>query len=499
MEEYSDRRSKTEIAFRRRGSRLSYQNQIPEERTNHNNDGLGSSTRLNPMKAGITDNQEGPRYLRDPFKSSSSKVVPASSSKFPLRKFEEKRRQPLLAGADIAESGRRKAEAKQLQGSKKTVKDDESPDTLQTESEGSTTEQGRLLTPGSEGSHFTGPSGVYRHRSESLVRTAPLSSRIHGQKEKEVNMGTPGACSSYFTNRSTMPRNSTTSVRPAYGHASGVQRRGLKNPGCTSVPEIQPSGCSSDSVYSRKFEFMRKRASDPESSSGPRSFSGPSNSGHSPPTDIHDTGPRIRMNEQSLPEQIIRSSNRNQQESAVSVRTRRSSHATTLRAPDERADGMLSFHEPSARNGLSAQEHLSLEEVSAESSIRPFFVELPHDIYSSSRHHSSNTRAERGRPSSFFEESPPQMFQGLTGERNGHRHITMGGIAEVVFKNISHSGSSYSAFVVTTSYVILISFYTYIGTVLDFLNNLNLTKKMFKVQSSQTKQFSVGFTSIAED
>jgi hypothetical protein len=255
-----------------------------------------------------------------------------------------------------------------------------------------------------------------------------------------------------------MPRNSTTSVRPAYGHASGVQRRGLKNPGCTSVPEIQPSGCSSDSVYSRRFEFMRKRASDPESSSGPRSFNGPSNSGHSPLTDIHDTGPRIRMNEQSLPEQIIRSSNRNQQESAVSVRTRRSSHATTLRAPDERADGMLSLHEPSARNGLSAQEHLSLEEVSAESSIRPFFVELPHDIYSSSRHHSSNNRAERGRPSSFSEESPLQMFQGLTGERNGHRHITMRGIAEVVFKNISHSGSSYSAFVVTTSYAILIQF-----------------------------------------
>ncbi|CAL4890009.1 unnamed protein product [Urochloa decumbens] len=370
MEEYSDRRSKTEIAFRRRGSRFSYQNQSPQERTNHNSDGLGSSTRFNPMKTGVTDNQERPRYLRDSFKSSSSKVVPASSSKFPLRKFEEKRRQPLLAGVDIAESGRRKADAKQPEGSKKNAVGEESSDTLRPESESSTTEQGRLLTPGPEGSHFTGTSGVSPHRAESLVRTAPLSSRTHRQREKEVNFGAPGACSSYFTNRSTMPRNFTTGARPAYGHVSGVQRHGLRNLGSTSVPDVQPSGCSSDSVYSRRFEFMRKKASDPESSSRSRSFSGPSNPGHSPPRDIRDTGPRIRMNEQPLSQQIIRSSSRNQQESAVSVRTRRPSpHATTLRAPDERADGMLSLHEPSTRGRLSAQEHLSFEEVSAHSSV----------------------------------------------------------------------------------------------------------------------------------
>ncbi|CAL4971425.1 unnamed protein product [Urochloa decumbens] len=458
MEEYSDRRSKTEIAFRRSGSRFSYRNQSPEERTNRNSDGLGSSTRFNPMKTGVTDNQERPRYLRDSFKSSSSKVVPASSSKFPLRKFEEKRRQPLLAGVDIAESGRRKADAKQLEGSKKIIVGDESSDTLRPESESSTTEQGRLLTSGPEGSHFTGPSGVSPHRAESLVRTAP-SSRTHRKKEKEVDFGAPGACSSYFTNRSTMPRNFTTGARPAYGHVSGVQRRGLGNLGSTSVPDVQPSGCSSDSVYSRRFEFMRKRASDLESSSRSRSFSGPSSPGHSPPRDVRDTGPRIRMNEQPLSQQIIRSSSRNQQESAVSVRTRRPSpHATTLRAPDERADGMLSLHEPSTRNGLSAQEHLSFQEVSADSSVRPFFVELPHDIYSSSRHHSSNTRAERGRPSSLFEESPPQMFHDLMRERDGHRRITMGGIAEVLLalqRTEQHAELAYEQLLVLETNLIL--------------------------------------------
>ncbi|CAN6243060.1 unnamed protein product [Urochloa humidicola] len=432
MEEYSDRISKTEIAFRRRVSRFSYQNQSPEEGTNHNSDGLGSSTRFNPMKSRVTDNQEKPRYLHDSFKSSSSKVVPASSSKFPLRKFEEKRRQPLLAGIDTAESGRRKAEAKLPEGSKKILVDDESSEALRPETENSTTEQGRLLTTGPEGSQFTGPTGVSPHRAESLVQTAPLSSRTHRQKEKEVNFSTSGTCSSYFTNRSTMPRNSTTGVRTAYSHVNGVQRRGLKNLGSTSVPDVQPSGCSNGSVHSRSFEFMRNRASDPESSSRSRNFSGPSNSGHSPPRDIRGTGPRIRTNEQSLSQQIRRSSSRNQQELAVSVRTRRSSHGTMRRAPDERTDDMLSLHEPSTRNVLSAEEHLSLEEVSAEGSVRPIFVELPHDIYSSSRHHSSYTRAERGRPSSLFEESPPQMFHDLMGERDGRRRIPMGGIAEVL-------------------------------------------------------------------
>ena len=104
-----------------------------------------------------------------------------------------------------------------------------------------------------------------------------------------------------------------------------------------------------------------------------------------------------------------------------------------MSVPDEREDGILSLHESSTRNVQPAQEHLSLEEVSSESSIRPFFVEFD-NIFSSSRRHCSNTRAERGRPSSLFEESPRQMFHSLMGERESHRHITMEGITEVVSK-----------------------------------------------------------------
>lgn len=427
MEEYSNRRSKAEIAYLRRGSRFSSRNQSSEERTNHSIDKPGSSTRFNPMKARIGDNQERPRYVNDSFKSSSSKVAPASSSKFPLSKFEERRRQPFVTGFDIAGSSRRKADAKWLEGSMKIAVDNESSDTPQGESEGFTTEQ--VPYPG--GSHFTGHSGVSAHTVKSLVQTASLSSRTQTQKHKEVNMGTPGASSSSLTNGSTIPRSSTMGLRPAYGHVSGGQIRGLKNLGCTSVPDAQPSGCPSESVISRRFEFMRKRAFDQERSSRSRNLS----LGHSPPTDIRSTGHRIRMNEQSLSQQIPRRSSRNHQESAVSVRTRRPSpHATRMSVPDEREDGMLSLHESSTRNVQPAQEHLSLEEVSTESSIRPFFVEFDNNIFSSSRRRCSNTRAERGRPSSLFEESPRQMFHSLMGERDSHRHITMEGITEVVSK-----------------------------------------------------------------
>uniref|UniRef100_A0A0A9DLZ7 Uncharacterized protein n=1 Tax=Arundo donax TaxID=35708 RepID=A0A0A9DLZ7_ARUDO len=433
MEEYSDRRSKTEIAFLRRGSRISSTNQTPEERTNHQSYRPGSSTRLNPMKMGMDNNQERPRYLSDSFKSSSSKVATAGSSKFPLRKFEEKRKQPLLARVDIAESSRRKADAKHLDNnSKKVIVEDENSDALQPEPEDFTTEQGHLLAPGPEGSHFAGPSGVSAHTVESLVRSASSSSRTHRQKDKHVNLGTPGACSLSLTNRSTIPGNSAIGLKPSYGYVSGVQRSGLRNFASTSVPDVQPSGFPSASIHNRRSEAMRKRASDGEGSSRSRSLTGPVSLGHSPPTYLCDTGPRVRTTERPLPQQIIRGSSRNHQDSAVSVRTRRSCpQDTRLRVSEQREDRMLSLHDLSARNQQSDQSHFSFEEVSSERAIRPFSVELPHEIYSTS-HRGLNTRTAGRRQSSLIEESPPQMFHGFLGESDSHRHITMEGITEVV-------------------------------------------------------------------
>ncbi|XP_062218209.1 uncharacterized protein LOC133918369 isoform X2 [Phragmites australis] len=433
MEEYSNRRSKTEIGFLRRGSRIPLRNQSSEERISHNSDGPGNSMRLNPMKTRMADDQERPRYLRDPFKSSSSKVTLASCSKFPLGKFEEKRRQSLSVGVDIAESSsRRKAEVKNLEGSKNNAAEDDIPDALQTETDDFTTEQGQLLPPDHLVSLSAGFSDISAHTVESLVRSASLSSRTHRQKDKELNLGAPGACSSSFTDRSRIPGNSTVGVKPSYGHVSGVQRRGLKNIACTSVPDVQPSGCPFDSIHNRRFEAMRKRASVRESSSRSRSLNGPSNIGHSPLTHIRDTGPRIRTREQPPSQQMMQRSSRNHQDLVVSVRTRRSSpQVTKLRVSEEREDVMLSLNDSSKRNQQSDQSHFSFTETSPESSIRPLSVELPHEIYSSSRR-GSNTRTARRRSSSLFEESPPQVFHGPLGERDSQRHITMEGITEVL-------------------------------------------------------------------
>ncbi|XP_062224063.1 uncharacterized protein LOC133922664 [Phragmites australis] len=432
MEEYSNRRSKTEIGFLRRGSRIPWRNRSPEETTNHNSDGPGSSVRLNYMKTGTADNHERPRYLHDPFKSSSSKAMPASSSKFPLGKFEEKRRQSMFVGVDIAESsGRRKPEVKHLEGSKKIVAEDDISDAPQTETEDFATEESQLLAPDPLVSLSAGSSGISVHRVESFARSASLSSRTHKQKDKEVKLGTPGACSSSFPNRPTIPCNSAIGVKPSYGHVSRVQRHGLKNIASASVPDVQPSGCPSDSVHNRRFEAMRKRASDGESSSRSRSLSGPSNLGHSP-TYLRDTGSQIRTRDLSLSQQIIRSSSRNSQDLAVSVRTRRSSpQDTRFRVSEEREDGMLSLHDSSTRNQQSDQSHFSFTEISPESSIRPFSVELPHELYSSSRH-GSNTQTARRRSGSLFEESPPQISHGPLRERGSQRRMTMEGIAEVL-------------------------------------------------------------------
>ncbi|KAL6629837.1 hypothetical protein ACP70R_029602 [Stipagrostis hirtigluma subsp. patula] len=414
MEEYSNRRPTTEIEFLRRGSRIPLRNQSPEERTNHNSDGPGSRTRFNPMKTRVADSQERPRYLCDTFKSSSSKIMSANSSKFPLRKFEEKQRKPSFAGIDLAESSRRNAAAKHLERSKQIIIEDDNSDTLQTETGGLTSGQGQLLKLDPEGLHSAGSSGIPARKVGSSVRSASLSSRTERLKDKEVNLGTPGACSSSFPNRPTIPGNSAIGMKPSYGHIGGVQRHGLKNLASASVPDVQSSGCPSDFIQNRRFEAMRKRASDGESSSRSRSLSGPANLGHSSPTYFHNTGPRIRTTEQPLSQQIIRRSSRNHQDSAVSVRTRRSSpQGTRLMVSEERDSHLLSLHDSSTRNQQLNQSHVSFEEVSSERSIRPFSVELPHEIYSSSR----RAPNAAGRPISHFEENPPRMFHGLLGGR----------------------------------------------------------------------------------
>uniref|UniRef100_N1QV74 RING-type E3 ubiquitin transferase n=1 Tax=Aegilops tauschii TaxID=37682 RepID=N1QV74_AEGTA len=350
MEEYLNR-SKAAIGFLRRGSGI---NRSPEETTSQNTDVPGSTSRVNPMKTRLADNQERPRYLHGSYKYASSNVMSGSSSKFPknfpLRKFgEEKRRQTKLEGADVAESSRRKSDAGCLDGSKKTIVENQSSDAPQTETEGLTAKDDELIAPDPEVSHSAGSSG-----------------------------------------------------------------------------------CWSDSVRTRSFDAMRKRTSDGESSSRSRVISDPSSLGHSHTIYPSISGPRIRTTEESVRQQTLRSRSRNIQDSAVSVRTRRTSpRDTRFRMSEEREDALLHLNESTARNQQSVGADFSVEEDSSESSIRPVSVELPHAIYSSTRQGSS-TRTARRTSSSRFEQSPPQTFRSLARERGGHRRINMEGIAEVL-------------------------------------------------------------------
>ncbi|XP_010233818.1 uncharacterized protein LOC100824004 isoform X3 [Brachypodium distachyon] len=435
MEEYFSRSSKAAIGFIRRGSGISSRNQTPQERTSQGTDGPGYSTRVNPVKTSMANNQERPRYLRDSFKSSSSKVVPGSSSKVPLGKFgEEKRRHTLLEGVDIVDSSRRTAEAKRLD-SKKIVVEDQSSDAPWSETEGLTAKDDQLVVPDPDVLHSADSSEIPAHTVEFLRRSASLSSETHRQKDKQLNLGRPGYSRSSFTNQPTVPRIPTVDAKPSYGLVSGEQRcgpRGLKNLGCTSVSDVLPSGCSSDSVYSRRFHAMRKRASDEESTSRSRGISGPSSLGHSHAIYPGISRPRVRTTEQPVSQLTTRSSGRKFLDSAESVRTRRPSpQDTRISTSEDREDNMISLHGSTTGNQQLAEGHFSVAGVSSESSIRPFPVELPHAMYSSSRQVSSGQTAHR-RSSSRVVESPPQTFHSTLGERNGHRHVNMEGIAEVL-------------------------------------------------------------------
>ncbi|CAM0946871.1 unnamed protein product [Alopecurus aequalis] len=438
MDEYLSRRSKTAAGFLRRGSGISSSNRNSEETTCHNTDGQGSTARVNPMKTRLADNEERPRYVHGSYKSASSKFMSGSSSKVPLRKFgEEKRRQSLLEGINIAESSRRKAEASGVEDSKKIVVEKKSSDDPQTEVKRFTAKDDQLVAPDPEVSPSAGSSGVPARTAEYLVRSASLNSKAHRQKDKEMNLRGPGySCSSSFTSQPTIPRIPTVGAKPLHGLVNGEQipgPHGLKNLGCTSASVVLPSGCSSDSVYNRRFAAMKKRASEGESSSSrSRVISGPSSLGHSHTIYPSISGPRIRSSDQSVSQQTLGSRSRNIQDSAVSVRTIRTSRDSRFRMSEERQDGMLSLHESTAGDSaVSARAHFSMEEVSSESSRRPFSVERPHAIYSSSRQGSS-TRTARRTSSSHFAESRPQTSRGLLGERGAHRRINMEGIAEVL-------------------------------------------------------------------
>ncbi|KAF7097583.1 hypothetical protein CFC21_099384 [Triticum aestivum] len=426
MEENAGR-SSTTIGILRKGSGVSLRNQSNEERPNQFQNKPGNTTKLNPTKATWAGNKEKPGYLRDSFNSSGSKSVSASSSKAPVRKnYDEKLRRPLSAQFNNAESSNRRTVVNRLQSSKKAIADEEDghPCAQQIESEDSsststTGDQPTGLDPEVLDSSVS--SGSSSHVVDSVARNTALRTKPRRQKDKEeIGLGKTQTAST-SVHQPAGPRNLAIGVKSSNGAGPGVQRRGIKNLGCTSISDVLPSGCSSsNSVHSKRTEITRKRISDGETSSRPRALSG------QPSLYPGSTGPRVRDSEQSASQQTTRTSNRIIRDSADSVRTRRPfTQQARMRMPDETEQGVFALRETVSGARQPDWARFSMNEVPPQRSTRPFPMELPHAIYSSSRQGSSN-RTSRSRGSSRPEDSSPQMF------RDVHRRMNMDGIAEVL-------------------------------------------------------------------
>lgn len=432
-------RSTTTIGFLRRGSGVSLRNQSNEERPNPCNNKLGNTTKVNPTKPRWAENKEKPRYLHDSFRSSGSKSIIASSSKAPVRKsFEEKPRRPFSAELNNAESSNKRTVGNRLQSSKKAIVDEEDgqPSAQQIESEDSsststTGDQPTELDP--EGLDSSVSSGSSQHTVDSMVRNTASRTKPHKQKDKEeFSLGRPQTAST-SVHQPTGPRNPAIGPKSSNGAGPGVQRRGIKNLGCTSISDVLPSGCSSsNSVHSKRAEITRKRTSDAETSSRLRGLSGQSSLGPSPSLYPGITGPRVKTSEQPASQQTTRISNRIIRDSADSVRTRQpSTQRARMRMQDETEQGVFALRETVPRVRQPDWSRFSLDEAPSQRSARPFPMELPHAIYSSSRQGSSN-RTTRSRSSSRPDGSSPQMFRSLLGERDIYRRMNMDGIAEVL-------------------------------------------------------------------
>ncbi|CAM0909637.1 unnamed protein product [Alopecurus aequalis] len=432
-------RSTTTIGFLRRGSGVSLRNQSNENRPNQYSNKPGNSTKLNPTKTRWAENKEKPRYSHDLFRSSGPKSSSASSSKAPVKKnYEEKLRRPFSAELNNAESSNRRTVSNRLQSSKKAIvcEEDGHPSAQQTESEDSlssstTGDQPTELDPEEIDSSVS--SGSSTHTVDSVVRNAASRTVPRRQNgREEFSLGRPQTASN-SVHQPTGPRNSAVGAKSSNGAGPGVQRRGMKKLGCTSISDVFPSGCSSsNSAHSKRAEITRKPTSDAETSSRLRGLSGQSSLGPSPSLYPGITGPRVRSSEQSASQQTTRTSNRVVRDSADSGRTRRpSTQHARMRRPDETEHDVFSLHETVTRVRQPGWARFSLDEAPPQRSARPFPMELPHAIYSSSRQGSSN-HTTRSRSTSGPEDSSPQMFHSLLGERDIYRRVNMDGIAEVL-------------------------------------------------------------------
>lgn len=414
MGENSGKRSAGGFGFSKRGSSLSFREPNHKDGRVKRCNRLGCSTRLNYMQGTELSTPEKPRNLRTSLRSMSSKSAGGSSSKpfaapTDLRKSHQQRLNR-ASSQDTAESSRSRHKVAEEADSSSQRGDTESSD----------------FYPMVTGVQTVLPDSVDLE-SPTAQRLSTLSTEPSGSKPRtrinqRVGSNRQDVPSISSSVRRPIATKSTGQVikPPSQDLGNGPPKRGLKDPGCSSISDVLPSGCSSSShVQSKRGASVRKRLSDGESSSSRvKSSSGSSTSSIS------------RQSGSLMPQQAPRRA-RNQplsRDGPVSVRTRgASSWGTRTGLPERQADDNLWVTEP------PRYPQWIIDDIVSENPPRSFPMEPPPPIfpnYFGGRPSSSRRSAQSRWVSSPLEDSSNRE---LLGDTDGYRSFNAEGIAEVGF------------------------------------------------------------------
>nr|XP_029118606.1 E3 ubiquitin-protein ligase RLIM isoform X2 [Elaeis guineensis] len=405
MDGYMGRKTAIGLVFSRGGSTLAFREQNFEDRSIKHCNRLGCSTRHYSMNGIQTGNQEKVKYSRGSSHSANSKMTNGSSCESShscdsRKTRQERRRCTSLHGRATAESSDRRREIEDL--------DDENGrweiDNLEYDGRHGEAEDSESIHI-AQGNQivFSGPDEVELVNLHATGALGSCSTRLSSKACKQVSRrhryGDQATSSSSSTRHSLTSRNTSQAAKHASeGGGAESKKSGLKRLSCTSVSDVLPSGCSSDTGPTRRVNTLRKGSSKGGSLSarGKRmsaSLSG-ANSG-SPSRGSSGLGFSVR--EHLTPQQDLRRTG------AVSIRTCQAPSGVTRTRLSEQRDYSPSTLEP-VTIAQMAQTDLSVQEV------------VPRCLSRSSHPEDSST----------------QMFNVPMADRNGYQHYNMEGIAEVL-------------------------------------------------------------------
>ncbi|XP_038984939.1 uncharacterized protein LOC103701523 isoform X2 [Phoenix dactylifera] len=410
MDGYMGRKTAIGLVLSRGGLSLTFREQNFEDRSIKYCNRLGCSTRIYSMNDIQTGNQEKVKYSRGSVHSTNRKMTNGSSYESfhscDFRKTrQERRRQTSLQGRATAESSDRQSKIEDLDRENKRWEiNNLEYDGRQGEPEDSES------IPITRGNHivFSGPDEFEPVNLQAFSESATealgscstrLSSRACKQVSRRHRYGDQGTSSSSSTRHSSTSRNTSQAAKRATkGGGAESKKSGLKHLSHTSVSDVLPSGCSSNSGLDRRVNTLRKGSSKGGTlSARGKSMSASLSGANSGSPRRGSSGLGFSLREHLTPQRALRRTG------AVSVRTCLAPSGVTRTRLSEQRDYSLSTPEP-VTIAQMPQTDFSVPEV------------VPRCLSRSSRPEDSST----------------QMFNVSMGDRNGYQHFNIEGIAEVL-------------------------------------------------------------------